>query len=213
MHGVMWGIHRTSLCAIKVAKRIAARFGLTPSRFHMLFAIHCERLTWFPQKALRVLLGVSAQTISRMIQSLMKSGLLLKRVMVDDRRRRELAFTEECKEVMRRAVGEIVLGGLGTHVAGRALTDQGWPASLQTRRAAVAEADELFNRLRHGLLDNAFFSYDPENGEPEPALPKFLPAYHDCKDSTPDLTTLDHREDEEEEACLREPERPSAPTP
>jgi DNA-binding MarR family transcriptional regulator len=191
MHRVMWGIHRTSLCAIRVAKRITARFGLTPSRFNMLFAIKCERVTWFPQRGLRVLLGVSAQTISRMIQSLVACGLILQRVVAGDRRRRELAFTEEGKEVMRRAVGEIVLGGLGTHVAGRALTDHGWPASHATRAAAIEEAERLFDRLRCGLLDTAFFSYEPEDQEPEPALRKFNPDYLDYEDSTPDLTSLD----------------------
>ena len=30
MHRVFWGVHRTSLCAIRVAKRIVAKFGLTP---------------------------------------------------------------------------------------------------------------------------------------------------------------------------------------
>ena len=194
MHRMMWGLHRTSLCALKVAKRIAARVGLTPSRFHMLFAIQCERLTWFPQKALRMLLGVSAQTISRMIQSLMKGGLLLKRVMEEDRRRRELAFTEECKEVMRRAVGEMVLGGLGKHVAGRALTDQGWPTSLEKRHEAIEEAVALFGRLRWGLRDTAFFDYEPENQKPPPFLPGFKPEYLHCEDSTPDLTQLDEDE-------------------
>ena len=59
MHRVMWGIHRTALCAIRVAKKMAEPFGLTPSRFHMLFAIKCERVEWFPLKALKVLLGIS----------------------------------------------------------------------------------------------------------------------------------------------------------
>ena len=136
MHRVIWGIHRASLCAIRVAKKIAARFGLTPSRFHMLFALRCERVTWFPQRGLKVLLGVSAQTISRMIRSLVACGFLLQRVVAEDRRRRVLAFTEHGKEMMGRAVGEIVLGGLGTHVAGRALT--GRPSRYRCKSSANA---------------------------------------------------------------------------
>ncbi|MDB4995663.1 MAG: MarR family, partial [Myxococcaceae bacterium] len=93
MHGVFWGTHRAALCAIKVCKRMTTQFGLTPSRFHMLSAIQSERVEWFPQRGLRELLGVSAQTISRMIRSLVERGFLVKRVMVEDRRRRELAFT------------------------------------------------------------------------------------------------------------------------
>jgi DNA-binding MarR family transcriptional regulator len=191
MDRVFWGIHRTSLCAIKVAKKIAARFGLTPSRFHMLFAIRCERVTWFPQRGLRVLLGVSAQTVSRMIQSLVACGFLLQRVVEGDRRRRELAFTEHGTELMGRAVGEIVLGGLGTHVAGRALTDQGWPCPRAVRATAIEEFDGIVGRLRFGLRDSAFFTYECANQEPRPVYHCFERDYLDDDDSTPDLTSLD----------------------
>jgi hypothetical protein len=126
-----------------------------------------------------------------MIQSLVELGLILQRAVAGDRRRRELAFTERGKEVMRRAVGELVLGGLGTHVAGRALTDIGWPASPALRAEAIVEADELFKQLRWGLRDLAFFEYEPENQEPAPVMPDFMPEYLHVEDSTPDLTTLD----------------------
>lgn len=199
MHRVIWGIHRTSLCAIRVAKKIAARFGLTPSRFHMLFALRCERVTWFPQKGMRVLLGVSAQTVSRMIKSLVACGFLLQRVVDEDRRRRVLAFTEHGKEMMGRAVGEIVLGGLGTHVAGRALTDTGWPCSRTQRAAAVEQFDGLLRELRFGLRDNSFFEYAPENEEPKSVYACFWPEYLDpYEDSTPDLTSMDPNDDKEE---------------
>ena len=199
MHRVMWGIHRTSLCAIRVAKRIMVRFGLTPSRFHLLFAMRSEGVSWFPQKGLKVLMGVSAQNVSRMIRSLVKCGVLLQRVVPEDRRRRVLAFTEHGKAMMGRAVGEVVLSGLGTHVAGRALTDLGWPCKREERHAAVEHFHGLLNELRCGLRDRAIFEYQPEDGEPEPVYFDFWHASLDVEDSTPDLTAMDRSDDAKDE--------------
>ena len=190
MHRVFWGVHRTSLCAIKVAKKIMARFGLTPSRFHMLFAIKCERVAWFPQRGLRELLGISAQTISRMIKSLVACEYLVQRVVPEDRRRRVLAFTELGKEKVGRAFCDVVQAGLGAHVAGRALTDQGWPMPAALRAEQVQKFDQMLDQLRWGLNDNALFAYWPENQEPMPVYSGNI-AFDDYQDSTPDLTTLD----------------------
>ena len=88
MHQMFWGLHRSSLRAIAVAKKITGAFGLTPSRFHMLMALKSERVEWFPQRGLRVLLGITAQTISRMVRSLVACGVLVQRVVQEDRRRR-----------------------------------------------------------------------------------------------------------------------------
>ena len=196
MHRVMWGIHRTSLCAIREAKKIMVRFGLTPSRFHMLFAMRSEGVHWFPQKGLKVLMGVSAQNVSRMIKSLVACGFLLQRVVEEDRRRRILAFTEHGKKMMGLAVGEVVLGGLGTHVAGRALTDLGWPSTAEKRAAAIAQFNAVVSEFRFGLLDTALFDYSPDNVQPPPVydtVDHVLAAA--CQDSTPDLMDLDDDDD------------------
>ena len=192
MHGVFWGTHRAALCAIKVAKRMTNQFGLTPSRFHMLSAIQSEQRAWFPQRGLRELLGVSAQTISRMIQSLVERGFLVKRVMEADRRRRELAFTRAGKVRFSNAFTVIVEAGLGTHVAGRALTETGWPSTSEKREGAIAHFNAVASELRFGLLDTALFDYSPDKEQPPPVYDTvdhtMAAAY---RDSTPDLMDLD----------------------
>jgi DNA-binding MarR family transcriptional regulator len=199
MHRVWWGVHRASLCAIKVCKVMAKPFGLTPSRFHMLSAIAAEKVTWFPQRGLRELLGISAQTISRMLKSLVACGFIVKRVMEADRRRRELAFTRAGKEMFLRAFGTLVEGGLATHVAGRALTDLGWPSTPAERAAAI---DKFYGlaELRFGLRDTALFDYSPENEMPPPIYERALKqgAMLPYQDSTPDLMDLD--DDDEPDA-------------
>jgi DNA-binding MarR family transcriptional regulator len=192
MHGVFWGTHRAALCAIKVAKRMTTQFGLTPSRFHMLAAIQSENADWFPQRGLRALLGVTAQTISRMIRSLVQRGFLVQRVVAADRRRRELAFTRAGKARFSNAFSVIVEAGLGTHVAGRALTDLGWPSTPEQWAAAIAQFNGVVNEFRFGLVDTALFDYSPDDAQPPPTYytvnHAMAAAY---QDSTPDLMDLD----------------------
>jgi DNA-binding MarR family transcriptional regulator len=168
MHAVFWGTHRAALCAIKVAKRMTTQFGLTPSRFHMLAAIRSEERQWFPQRGLRELLGVTAQTISRMLKSLIERGFLVKRVMEEDRRRRELAFTRAGKVRFSNAFKVIVEAGLATHVAARAVTDMGWPSTPEKRAAAIVQFKAVVDEFRYGLLDTALFDYSPVNAQPPP---------------------------------------------
>jgi DNA-binding MarR family transcriptional regulator len=207
MHGVFWGTHRAALCAIKVCRRMTTQFGLTPSRFHMLSAIQSEQQDWFPQRGLRELLGVSAQTISRMIQSLVERGFLVKRVMEADRRRRELAFTRAGKARFSNAFTVIVEAGLGTHVAARALTDPGWPSTPEKRAAAIAQFNSIVSEFRFGLLDTALFDYSPENAVPAPVYDTvdhaMAAAY---QDSTPDLMDLD--DDDYPDWCVTPAEQP-----
>ena len=193
MHGVFWGTHRAALCAVKVCRRMTPQFGLTPSRFHMLSAIQSEQREWFPQRGLRELLGVSAQTISRMLRSLVERGFLVKRVVEADRRRRELAFTRAGKARFSSAFTVIVEAGLGTHVAGRALTDLGWPSTPEKRAAAIAQFKAVVDEFRYGLLDTALFDYSPDDTPPAPI---FYTVNHGAaaatyQDSTPDLMDLD----------------------
>jgi DNA-binding MarR family transcriptional regulator len=195
MHGVFWGTHRAALCAIKVAKRMTTQFGLTPSRFHMLSAIRSEQREWFPQRGLRELLGVTAQTISRMLKSLIERGFLVKRVMEEDRRRRELAFTRAGRARFSNAFNVIVEAGLGTHVAERALTDAGWPSSAEKRAAALVEFKAVVDEFRYGLLDTALFDYSPDKAQPAPIYYTVNHAEAAAYlDSTPDLMDLDNED-------------------
>ena len=156
----------------------------------MLSAIRSEQREWFPQRGLRELLGVTAQTISRMIRSLVQRGFLVQRVMEEDRRRRELAFTRAGKARFSNAFTVIVEAGLATHVAGRAVTDLGWPSTPEKRAAAIAQFNAVVGEFRFGLLDTALFDYSPDNTQPSPVYDTVNHAMAAYQDSTPDLMDL-----------------------
>ena len=59
-----------------VTRSMLSGFGLTGSRFDMLYVIWMERRRWIFQSDLRRALGVSAATVSRMLKSLKELGLV-----------------------------------------------------------------------------------------------------------------------------------------
>lgn len=191
MHRVIWGVHRTSLCLTKVCKKMTAQFGLTPSRYHLLQAMKSERSFWFPQCALRELLGITAQTISRTIKSLVACGFLVQRVVEEDKRRRELSFTAYGRRMFRCAFGNLVKAGLATHIVGRALTDEAWPTTLAARTIAIASFDQTLSGFRLGLRDMSIFDYSSRDEQPPSVNPMLRNNAAEDRDSTPNLCTLD----------------------
>jgi len=74
MHFLAFQFKRAHYTALRVSRPIAAKFGLTPARFDMLYAIRYERRQSQAQVA-RVL-GVSGVTVSRMLRKLEELGLV-----------------------------------------------------------------------------------------------------------------------------------------
>ena len=173
MHRVTWDVKRVFLGLTKVRRKLMERWGLTPARFDMLFAIRCERQFWFPQRKLRELLGVCASAISRMIDSLVEIGFLVRRRVEGDKRRRELKITKHGKRTLRCMFGHIIKSGLARRIVGHALGDDpdyGW-----TTDQRITEAIEGFGSviayLKLNLEDEACFDYGMagECAQPPPA--------------------------------------------
>jgi DNA-binding MarR family transcriptional regulator len=172
MHRVTWDIKRVFLRFAKVRRDLMSRWGLTPARFDMLFAIRCQRQFWFPQRRLRELLGVGASTISRMIDSLVDLGFLVRRRLEGDKRRRELKITKHGKRTLRCMFSNLIKSGLARLVVGHALAND--PDDAPTTDSKITRAIEAFEHvtayLRLNLEDSACFDYGAagECAQPHP---------------------------------------------
>ncbi len=86
MHSALFGLKRGYYGALRYARRTLGAFGVTPARFDLMFAL--RENGWHLQSELRRILGVAGPTVSRMVKSLEKLGLVLKERAVHDRRER-----------------------------------------------------------------------------------------------------------------------------
>jgi DNA-binding MarR family transcriptional regulator len=173
MHRVSWDVKRVFLGLAKVRRHLMLRWGLTPDRFDMIYAIRCQRQYWFRQRRLRELLGVCASTISRMIDSLIEIGFLVKRRVPTDKRCCELRITKHGKRTLRCMFGNLIKSGLARQVVGHALADD--PDSAPTNDAKIARAVDDFEMtmayFKLNLEDTACFDYGlgGEYAKPPPA--------------------------------------------
>jgi DNA-binding MarR family transcriptional regulator len=172
MHRVSWDIKRVFLGMTKLRVKLMARWGITPARFDMLYAIRCQRQFWFPQRKLRELLGVGASTISRMIDSLVEIGFLVRRRVATDRRRRELKITKHGKRTLRCMFDNLIKSGLARRIVGHALADN--PDAVKTSDQKITERVEeletIMAYLKLNLEDEAYFDYGAagECAQPSP---------------------------------------------
>ena len=88
MHVMFFGIKRVHLRILEVTRRVLAEMRLTPARFDMMRVIEAHKHGLL-QRNVQELLGVSAKTVSRMLQALERLGFIVrKRVSRDSRRLR-----------------------------------------------------------------------------------------------------------------------------
>jgi len=105
MHFTFFAVKRAHLrCVHKVLAPMLAPFGLTPARFDLLMLL--VRAPWLTQtqSALTKALGVARSTVSRMVKSLARLGLVQrKREATCDGRQVYVSLTPIGRAVMRRA--------------------------------------------------------------------------------------------------------------
>src|SRR5262249_32533278 len=108
---IVFGCKRAFHSTLRITRPILTAMGLTAARFDMLTAI--GRKTYgIPQKCLRLVLGGSAPTISRMLRSLEELGLVERQPYREDRRTRYVVLTERGKARLRTATKELIGTGL-----------------------------------------------------------------------------------------------------
>ena len=167
MHAVAFAFKRAHLRTTDISRRCVRRFGLTPARYDMLYAImkcHARR-----QRDLWKMFDVSRATVSRMLIALEKLGLV-RRSRTSGVPSREVELTPEGRDLMEEAIRGchrplcLLFESLYPRVRGR--LDRAWNvAKLHGRVSVVAEA----------FGDQSRFTY-PYN-DPEDVYP-FVPDPH-----------------------------------
>jgi DNA-binding MarR family transcriptional regulator len=74
MHFLAFAFKRAHYTSVRLGRPHAVRFGLTPARFDMLYAIRLERSQC--QASLARMLGVAGVTVSRMLRKLEALGFI-----------------------------------------------------------------------------------------------------------------------------------------
>jgi DNA-binding MarR family transcriptional regulator len=105
MHAVFFGLKRAHHATLRITRRVLTAMGLTAARFDMLYAVMTSG-EGLAQSALRKSLGVSRATVSRMLGSLEKLGLVVRKAHAYDRRQRFVALTAEGRERITSAHGQ-----------------------------------------------------------------------------------------------------------
>ena len=134
--------------------------GLTVARYDMLFAIKREK-GCISQKQLRLILGVTGPTVSKMLDSLEDLGLVRRTVNPVDRRGNDVWLTKEGAARLEATYREIVKPGwvlfalawvLGTRKNGNLLPPRFCDKEL-------FELDRHMWRIRRGFCDTGSLNY------------------------------------------------------
>jgi DNA-binding MarR family transcriptional regulator len=159
MNAVFFGCKRAFHACMRIARQGLRGLGLTPARFDMLTAIGVDSHYSCTQRELRGELGVSAPTVSRMVRSLEKLGLVERRRLErGDRRQYSIKLTDWGLKCMRRATRLLRGTGAIQLAVDCALTDnRPYNGDLCFERMDLAET--LFNRLRRTFGDVARLAY------------------------------------------------------
>ena len=111
MHAMFFGVKRVHLRLLDFSRLMLRDYGwLTPARFDMLRIVHVhdEQGIGVPQANIRLLLGVSAPTVSRMLKSLEDRGAIIRKRLERDARCRIVHFTERGRHLIRTAMKQLI---------------------------------------------------------------------------------------------------------
>ena len=150
MHVLYFGLKRAFQATLKVNRPLLDRHGITPARFDLLYRIHKEGDDKVRQSTLRKALGVARPTVSRMVRSLEKLGLLERETDWRDTRQKRLGLSVAGRKIVRRVLRKLVRGD----VVGR------W-----VRRAfAYPDAPPSKRSMDIGLIDKLNYTLDRFRG-------------------------------------------------
>ncbi len=154
MDPVFFTIKRAYYATLKLTRRALGAMGLTAARFDLLDALYkLGNRTIHLQSQLRRGLGVARSTISEMMRSLERLGLVTRR---RDGRDCIVALTAEGRRRVRRAhYGLVLVGHVGFALDGAlAPGERRWPGARACRRAR-RHLEALCMRIRRGFGDEA----------------------------------------------------------
>jgi DNA-binding MarR family transcriptional regulator len=155
MHTVMFSIKRADQACIAWQRRCLAPFGITPARYLLLFTIlkagvDVETTRWMYQSSIRRALGVTAATVSKMVQALERDGFLKRtRSFIRDKRQVLVELTRKARGLLRRVDRQVIRPG------------RVWTA-LYTTLFVIGEVGTvkfLLDHLRARFGDRATFTF------------------------------------------------------
>jgi DNA-binding MarR family transcriptional regulator len=165
MHAVFFGLKRAYQGTLRITRRPLRKIGLTAARFDLLYAVKdCGGAVL--QSALRKILGVCRATVSKMLISLEKLGLVKRSVYPGDRRQRLVTLTWPGRKKLGGAKRDFVRSGWAELAFASAIGCSGlyqWYSAescLEAKSWLLARLDAL----REGFSDFASLEYpwDPE---------------------------------------------------
>ncbi len=165
MTPLFFGTKRAYYATLRVTRRLLARFGLTPARFDLLYALFRVPHHFCYQSDLRKALGVARSTISKMVTSLQGIGLVERLPPLEDMRQVDVQLTPEGRRRVSRAFRSLVRTGLIDLTTDSALTPDPhhWPHPKACSRAR-RWLSRLHSRLRNTFGD--FATLHAAEGDP-----------------------------------------------
>ena len=155
----MFALKRAWQSTVRFCRFVLKGMGLTVARYDMLFAVKCAKGV-ISQKRLRLILGVTRPTVSKMLRSLEKLGFVRREVNPMDRRCKDVWLTEEGAAELEAVYKKIVRPGW-VHFA-LAWTMGPWTGKLLPPRFCdeeMLELDRHLWRIRRGFCDTGSLSY------------------------------------------------------
>jgi DNA-binding MarR family transcriptional regulator len=149
MHVIFFGLKRAFHGTLRVTRSALANLGLTAARFDLLYIVAKEGKILL-QRELQRALGVAASTVSRMLTSLEKLGLVRRGPCEEDLRKRYVELTKAGRRCVFRAARQLIHTGVVDQMVDSALCPDRW------YDAAVCKAarDEFLRSL--DLLRGAY---------------------------------------------------------
>jgi DNA-binding MarR family transcriptional regulator len=161
MDGTFFGLKRAYHGTLRVARVPLWKLGLTSARFDLLFAMTRDGMgpgesIW--QSGLRRLLGISRQTVSRMLQSLEALGLVRRRRSRVDRRQVVVDLNPAGWERIRDAYQEMTTSDwafrqLDAALGAKPVVEKTWGDMDPWVFDELSEIDGFLSRLRRGFGD------------------------------------------------------------
>jgi DNA-binding MarR family transcriptional regulator len=153
MHTIPFSLKRTFHGFLRVLRPWFHHFSLTPARFDMLYALQHRGRNCMLQSQLRRLLGVTAPTVSRMLDSLIELGFVTRHRDPVDGRERIITLTGQGAILLRRAIRETI-PQLSQHVVDCAFV-LAWHPHRELVSADLGLLENVLARGREQLRDTA----------------------------------------------------------
>jgi DNA-binding MarR family transcriptional regulator len=171
MHTIFFGLKRAHHSTLRLTRAPLAHMGLTAARFDLLYAVKQHGRNGVTQSTLCRLLGVCRATVSRMLGSLEKLGLLRRSIWRFDRRRKLVELTNRGKWRIARAHREFTRSGWAQLAVDSALGAEGqnyrWYDEDDCAEA-TSLLESLLGYIRKAFGDHATLEYPWSTDDAEP---------------------------------------------